>query len=156
AVDEIEPTVKLIEDNGNKVYFSYYSHYRDVSPAAAERETAALLETALTVQARHPDTVLSHPYYIRALISGKTSCGRFGYDSCATVSTGHARNAERLKSGAPVLPHFQSYAQDLVTTRLCCASGDCASCRDSLAVSSWLLVNFREHARDAIGLRNWI
>jgi hypothetical protein len=156
AVDEIEPTVKLIEDSGIKVYFSYYRHYRDDSPAAAARATAALRDTALAVQERFPKTVLAHPYYIQALISGATDWGRFGYASCATISTGHKDNAGRLTNGAPVLPNFQSFAQDLVTNRFCCASGDCANCRDSLAVSSWLLVNFREHARSEVRLRNWI
>lgn len=156
ATDEIETTVKMAEDNGNLVYFSYYRHYGEVSAITPADQTAALLAKALEMREKYPSTVLSHPYYIRTLISGSTSWGNFGYGSCATISTGHEDNAARLANGAPVLPQFQSFAQDFTTTRMCCASGDCANCRDSLAISSWLLVNFREHARDERSFLDWL
>ncbi|SMF73482.1 hypothetical protein SAMN06265365_14710 [Tistlia consotensis] len=155
AIDEIAPSVDMIEQNGNLVYFSYYRHYGE-DPAETAKATEALLERALEVAQRYPGTVLSHPYYIESLIRGETPWGRFGYDGCATISSGHPANATRLSSGRPILPGFESYAQDLTTRRLCCASGDCANCRDSLALSSWLLVNFKEHVRDAASLENWI
>ncbi len=156
AIDEIAPTVDMIEQNGNLVYFSYYRHYGTDDHAESDRATARLLERALEVRARYPETVLADPYYIESLILGKTSWGRFDYQSCATISRGLPDNQARLKSGGPVLPGFESFAQDLTTRRKCCASGDCGTCRDSLALSSWLLINFKEHVRDAVSLESWV
>jgi hypothetical protein len=156
AIDEIEPTIQRIGDNGNRAYFSYYRYYDSKAPAEAAALTERLIDTALAVRERHPEIVLSHPNYIRALITGSTSWGTFGHESCATVSTGHPDNQERIRNGRPMLPHFESYAQDFKTQRMCCVSADCTNCRDSLAVSSWMLVNFREHARSAVGVVDWI
>src|SRR5437773_1450785 len=114
------------------------------------------LDDALRVGDTYPDTVLSHPYYLRALINGQTEFGRFGYNVCPSVSWDHPAHATRRANGNPTLPLFNVYAPDLTTIHFCCTSGHCEGCRDSQAVQSWLLVSARQFLHSEEGLRTWV
>lgn len=155
GVEHIEPTVRRIRDNGNLVTFNYYSEYHTDDPLRRGQE-AELLDEALRVCAAYPDTVLSHPYYLRALITGGTEFGRFGYDVCPSISWNHPAHAARRANGNPTLPLFNAYAADLETINFCCTSGHCESCRDSQVLQSWLLVSAREFLKSREGLQTWV
>jgi len=155
GLPHIEPTVRRIRDNGNRVTFNYYSRYGEGDPLRRDEE-GRLLEEALRVRELHPETVLSHPYYLRALLTGRTGWGEFGYASCPSISVDHPAHAARLKNGNPVLPGFNAYASDLETVQFCCTSGHCEGCRDSQAVYSWLLTNVKHFLGSPELLRTWV
>lgn len=150
----IEETVKKIEGNGNRLLFNYYSDYGSGDCFKPEYEQR-LLDLLLELKEKYPETIASHPYYIEALILGRTSWGEFGYYGCPSVSEDYTGNAQRLEEGGPALPKFNAYAADMKTVMQCCTSGDCDKCRDSQAVSSWLLVNAKKIMQEPDGLRIW-
>src|SRR5438309_4324385 len=155
GVEHIEPTVRRIRDNGNRVIFNYYSEYHTDDPLRAADEQR-LLDEAIRVADAYPDTVLSHPYYLRALIRGETEFGHFGYSVCPSISWDHPAHATRRANGNPTLPLFNAYAPDLTTIHFCCTSGHCEGCRDSQAVQSWLLVSVRHFLQTKQGLQTWV
>ncbi|MEN2991888.1 radical SAM protein [Tistrella sp. BH-R2-4] len=156
GIGHIEETVRRIRDNGNRLSFNFYSKYGSADPTAQEHQEALLAE-ALRVKALYPDTVLSHPYYIEAMITGRTHWGAsFGYDVCPSISIDHPDHAERLENGNPVLPFFNTWAADLKTVKFCCTSGHCDGCRDSQAVNSWLMVSMDQFLDSREMLETWI
>lgn len=155
GIDQIEETVKRIEDNGNRLNFSFYSKYDSRDPVKVE-DGKRLLDAALRVKQAHPEAVLSHPYYIETMITGRSHWAEFGYDVCATISLDHPAHAERLANGNPVLPDFRAWASDLETTNFCCTSGHCEGCRDSHAVFSWLLTNMSRFRYSKRLMEAWI
>lgn len=155
GIPYIEDTVKAIADNGNRVTLNFYSAYHERNPLRMQNQ-ARLLETALDVKERYPETVSSHPYYIQTMISGRSHWGTFGYDVCPSISVDHPDHAERLRNGNPSLPFFNTYAPDLETVQLCCTSGHCGECRDSQAIISWLLVSVLEFTDSPERLRTWL
>ncbi|GGB23679.1 hypothetical protein GCM10011505_01120 [Tistrella bauzanensis] len=155
GIDHIEETVVRIRDNGNRVNFNFYSAYDTDDPTGLARQ-ADLLEEALRVRAKYPDTVVSTPYYIRTMITGRSHFGRFGYDVCPSLSQDHDTHAERLVNGNPVLPFFNTWAADLKTVKFCCTSGHCDGCRDSQAVISWMVVSMDRFLESKLLLETWI
>ena len=151
----MDETVRRIADNGNLVSFNYYSNYGSDDPLRRDCEER-LLDAALRTADRYPETVLSHPYYIRALLTGRTEWGEFGYDCCPSISVDNPVHEHRLANGNPVLPGFNTYAADTEEITFCCTSGHCETCRDSQAIHSWLLTNIRRFLRMEDGLRLWI
>ena len=157
----LERVVERIRNNGNRVLLSYYTPYakRPAGGAAEDdshsRRIQALLEVAVTVAARHPDTVLSHPYYIRTLIQGTSHWAPFGYDVCPSISVDYPGNEARLRNGNPTLPLFNAVAPDLKTVNMCGVSGDCDGCRDSHAVMSWLMVSMKDFTATA-HFQTWV
>lgn len=151
----VEETVKRIADNGNKVNFNYYSEYGTSNPLGNRAETA-LLEECLRVKEKYPQTVVAHPYYIETLITGRSHWGEFGYEVCPSLSIDHPAHERRVENGNPVLPFFNTYSADLQTLQFCCTSGHCDGCRDSQAVSSWLLVNLEHFLESQDKLRLWV
>jgi hypothetical protein len=153
-VGEIRPTIERIVDNGNIVSFNYYHDYR----LAAEypKEVSALLNELLELKEDYPKQIASHPYHIRALVEGEAHFGRFGYESCPSVSVDSEANKGRLSNGKKYLPKFNTWAADLKTVLKCCTSGECESCRDSQAVYSWLLVNVRHFFSSPELLATWV
>lgn len=154
GIPYMEDAVRRIRDNGNRVLFNYYADYGglEILRQASEVE---FLDVALTLQQKYPETVASHPYYLRALLSGRTEWGKFGYDECPSVSNDCSENSERVASGFPVLPLFNAYSADMRTAAKCCTSGECGKCRDSQAVISWILVNAKRVMQTPDGLRVW-
>lgn len=150
----MEDTVRRIRDNGNRVLFNYYADYGGLEILRSDTE-AALLDMTLELRQKYPETVASHPYYLKALISGRTEWGNFGYNECPSVSNDCEDNSERIVSGAPVLPLFNAYSADMRTAAKCCTSGECGKCRDSQAVISWILVNAKRVMQVPDGLRIW-
>ena len=150
----IEETVRKIRDNGNRLLFNYYSPY-DVAGPLRRRGEERLLDVLLELKAKYPETVASHPYYLAALMRGETTWGTFDHTSCPSVSEAHPQNATRFASGWPALPKFNAYRADMHTLARCCTSGECAKCRDSQAVMSWLLVNAKHVMQEDDGLRTW-
>jgi hypothetical protein len=61
-----------------------------------------------------------------------------------------------LRNGKPSLPLFNTYSADLKTLNFCCTSGHCSGCRDSQAVSSWLLVSARDFMVSKAALETWV
>jgi hypothetical protein len=155
GLEHIEATVRRIRDNGNRATFNLYSEYDTDAPLRYSRDQR-LLDEVLGVGAAYPDTVVAHPYYLRALITGQTEFGRFGYDVCPSVSWNHPAHAVRRANGNPTLPLFNAYSADFRTVQFCCTSGRCDGCRDSQAVQSWLLVNARQVLQSKEGLRTWV
>ena len=155
GLNEIEPTVRRIRDNGNRLTFNFYSEHHTPNPLGAF-EKQPLLAEALRVQEAYRDTVVAHPYYLRALITGQAEFGQFGYGVCPSVSWDDPRHAARRGNGNPTLPLFNVYGADLKTIQFCCTSGHCESCRDSQAIQTWLLVSVRHflHSREA--LQTWV
>ena len=155
GVDQIEETVKRIGANGNRLNFSFYSKYDSDDPLRIENGKR-LLDVALRAKDLHPETVVSHPYYIETMITGRSHWSEFGYPVCPTVSVGHAAHSERLANGNPTLPGFRTWASDLETINFCCTSGHCDGCRDSQVVFSWLLVSLNKFRRSGTLLKTWI
>ena len=156
CIDDIEDTVAKIYDNGNRLSFNYYSKYGTDSPlGSADKEQ--LMETALRIREKYPDTVLSSEYYIRALLSGEGHWGdKFGYEVCPSLSADHPAHKERKKNGKGMLPLFNTYAPDLETINFCCTSGECGDCRDSQAMYSWLLMSVGKFVKSKVHLEQWI
>ena len=154
--DEVIPTVRRIRDNGNRVVFSYYRFYAGGNEQENEAATRRLLDRALAAKDLMPETITNTPYVINALISGKTEWGEFSGDTCPSVSFDHPSQQQRVRNGHPTLPGFRAYAQDLKTVNSCCTSGDCHKCRDSQAVTSWLMVNARKFFHSEAGIREWL
>jgi hypothetical protein len=155
AIDHIDETVRRIRDNGNVVTFNVYTDYRSGGtrgPSVDQR----LLDELLHVAAKYSDAVVAHPYYIRALVSGETSFGRFGYDVCPSISWDHAIHTKRRANGNPTVPLFNVYGADLSTLQFCCTSGHCDGCRDSQAVQTWLLMAVRSFLGSQADLRTWV
>ena len=155
GIGHIADTVELIGQNGNQVTFGFYSAYGTGDPVGLAKGQDLLTE-ALRVREAHAETVVSHPYYIRTLITGRSHWAPFGYDVCATLTTAHPAHADRLANGHPTLPGFAAYQPDLTTLQSCCTSGDCDGCRDSQAVHSWLLVNLHQFLDTSDMLRTWV
>lgn len=155
GVDQIEPTVRRIRDNGNRVTLNFYSeHHTDTLLRSSDSQR--LLEAALRVQEIYGDTVVAHPYYVRALVTGRTDFGHFGYDVCPSVSWNHPDHAARRANRNPTLPLFNVYGADLETVQFCCTSGHCGGCRDSQAIQTWLLVSVRRFLNCHEGLATWV
>jgi organic radical activating enzyme len=157
APEAIEPTVRRIRDNGNRVTFNYYSPYGAGSrdPVAVDAE-ARLLDEALRVREAYPDAVGATPLYLRTIVTGRTHWAEWSYDVCPSVSRSHPAHAARLANGNPVLPHFDAYAADQETLNFCCASGQCGECRDSQAMYSWLLVSLPHFLDTKERLVEWV
>ena len=70
----VEPTVRAIQDNGNQVTFNFYSAHGSDQALRIENEQRTLAE-ALRVKQAYPETVVCHPYFIEALITGRRPTG---------------------------------------------------------------------------------
>ncbi|KAF2991207.1 radical SAM protein [Methylocystis sp. MJC1] len=155
GLDVIEETIGRIAENGNRVTFNYYSEYDKRAPIRQTHEQE-LLSEALRVKTLYPETVVSHPMHIRAVVTGGNDRGSFGYHSCPSVSVDHPGHSERRLNGNPTLPLFNAYKSDLKSVEFCCTSGHCDGCRDSQAVYSWLLVNVGAYLESRERLVEWI
>ncbi|MCP9943750.1 radical SAM protein [Streptomyces somaliensis] len=156
GLPHLEPTVRKIADNGNIVTFNFYSEHGSDHPIRIENERR-VLEEALRVKELYPGTVVSHPYFIRALVTGTSHWGaRFGYDVCPSLSVDHPDHEERVANGNPVIPGFAAWGADYETLQFCCTSGDCGGCRDSQAVYSWLVVSANRFLDSAERLEEWL
>lgn len=155
GIDYIEETVDRIHKNHNRVTFNFYSKYGTESPLY-QKNRQRLLDEALRVKALYPTTVLSHPYYIRSVITGESHWGKFSYSVCPSISSDHPAHKERLLNGNPVLPKFNAWAADLNTVNFCCTSGHCEGCQDSQAILSWLLMNVHKFRNDPDLFATWI
>ncbi len=155
GIPYIDDTVKKIRDNGNRVNFNFYSKYGQKDPLRLTQQQR-LLDEALRVKDRYPDTLLSHPYYINTLITGNSHWGSFGYEVCPSISAAHPAHTQRLSNGNPVLPGFNAWAADLQTVNFCCTSGHCEDCRDSQAIFSWLLSSLGKFRHSQSELMAWI
>jgi hypothetical protein len=155
ALGDIARSVRRIRDNGNRVTFNVYSEYQTEAPLQHAQDQR-LLDELLRVAEAYPDAVIAHPYYLRALVTGATEFGRFGYDVCPSVSWDYPGHTVRRMNGNPTLPLFNVYGADLQTLQFCCTSGHCDGCRDSQAVQSWLLVSARRFLHSEEGLRTWV
>jgi hypothetical protein len=154
AIDEIRPTVRIVQDAGLRVTFNFYRDFCNGSLETEEQERR-LIDEAMAVADAFPETVISHPYYIEALLSGKTEWGEFNGETCPTASIHYPGNTKRLANGHPFLTDFNAYSSDLRPTR-CCNGGNCDSCRDSQVISSWLLVNSKKFMRNPEMIKTWV
>lgn len=156
GLDHIDPTVRRIAENGNTVTFNFYSEHGTANPLRIENEAYTLAE-ALRVKEKYPETVVSHPYFIESLITGKSHWGgQFGYDTCPSLSVNNPVHAQRVANGNPVLPGFTVWGADYETQQFCCTSGDCQGCRDSQAVYSWLVVSVNRFLDSPERLELWL
>ena len=152
----VEPTVRAIGDNGNQVTFNFYSEHGTDHPLRIENEKRTLAE-ALRVKDRYPEVVVSHPYFIETLITGRTHWGgQFGYEVCPSISVDLPEHAARVANGHPVIDGFAVYGADYQTVQFCCTSGDCGGCRDSQAVYTWLAVSLNRFLDSVERLETWV
>jgi organic radical activating enzyme len=154
AIDEIEETVKRIQDNGQRVLFNFY---RDFSHHKVETEDQEmiLLDKTLTVKNRFPDTVSSTPYMLETMFVGRTHWAKFSYNTCPSISSDYKGAQSRLANGHPTLPGFNAYTADHAPV-LCCSGGVCKTCRDSQAITSWVLCNMRKYMKRPELMQLWI
>lgn len=151
----IKPTVRAIRDNGNQVVFNFYSAHGSDHALRIENEKRTLAE-ALLVKEEFPETVVSHPYFIETLITGRTHWGgQFGYDVCPSISIDLPEHATRLSNGNPAIDGFAVYGADYETLQFCCTSGNCGDCRDSQAVYTWLVVSMNRFLDNIGTLTEW-
>lgn len=156
GLDYVAPTVRAIQDNGNQVTFNFYSAHGTARALRIENERRTL-EVALRVKQEFPETVVSHPYFIEALITGRTHWGgQFGYDVCPSISVEFPGHAARLENGNPVIDGFAVYGADYQTVQFCCTSGNCGDCRDSQAVYSWLVLSMNRFLDSTQTLTTWV
>jgi hypothetical protein len=155
GLDYIEPTVRAICDNGNRVTFNFYSKYGSGDPLH-QQQPQRLLDRLMATKDLYPTTVLSTPYYIQTMVTGRSHWGEFSYQQCPSVSVDHPANRDRVANGPPVLRKFNAWSADLATLNFCCTSGHCEDCRDSQAVFSWLLVNMARFRRSGELMKTWI
>ena len=155
GIEYIDETVRRIQENGNSVTFNFYSRYGTTDPAAQSQQ-AELLAEALRVKEKYPVTVLSHPYFIRTLITGRSHWDAFGYDNCPSISESHPAHAARLENGNPTLRSFNAWSADLKTVKFCCTGGHCNGCRDSQAMFSWLLVSMDQFCSSPEEFATWV
>jgi hypothetical protein len=152
----IEESVRRIHENGNIVCMNFYSEHGTDTPLRLTEEQR-LLDEVLRVKELYPDTILNPPYYLRALITGRSHWGAtFGYDVCPSISVDLPVHADRIANGNPVLTGFTVWGADYETKQFCCTSGECHGCRDSQAVYSWLLVSMSRFLDDAATLDTWM
>jgi 4Fe-4S single cluster domain len=156
GIPYIEDTVHRIADNGNILGFNYYAEYGSGADTVPHAATPRLLDELLRVRDRYPETVLSHPYYLRTMITGRTPFGTFGYAVCPSISVAHPAHAARLQNGHPTLSTFNTWSADTETLKFCCTSGHCNSCRDSQAIMSWLLVSLGHFTSTKADFIMWI
>lgn len=155
GIEHIEESVQRIAENGNRLSFNFYSKYGSKEPLRMV-SAPRLVEAALRAKERFPDVVLSEPYFIETLVTGRSHWAEFGYDVCPSLSVDNPVHERRLNNGNPVLPRFNAWAGDGKTLNFCCTSGNCADCRDSQALLSWLLVNMYQFRESAKLLKTWI
>jgi hypothetical protein len=155
GIAHIEPTVRKIRDNGNQLIFNFYSDYGLAEPLA-NSPRQELISELLRMKSTYPQTVLSHPYYVRTLVSGRSHFGEFSYLTCPSISRDHPAHSARLANGNPALPLFNTYAADMQNVTFCCTSGRCESCRDSQAMGTWLLLNMHRFTDGADQLQTWV
>jgi organic radical activating enzyme len=155
GIEHIESTIRRIRDNGNRTTINFYSEYDTNSPINSDGQDA-LLEECIRVKRLYPDAVTSHETHIRAVITGSTEWGSFGYHSCPSISISHPAHSERIANGNPTLPLFNTYNADFKSVEFCCTSGHCDGCRDSQAVYSWLLVNMDHAFGSTETLWDWV
>jgi len=109
-----ETTVRQIRDNGNRVTFNVYSEYHTDTPLQHSQDQR-LLDEVLCVAAAYPDAVVAHSYYLRALVTGGTEFGRFGYDVCPSISWDHPgprRSPSQQQSHATVVQRLRGRSPD--------------------------------------------
>lgn len=135
--------------------FNYYSSYGKHDAARRDSEQR-LLDELLRVQCRLPSIVVSHPYYVRTMVSGRTPFGEFGYEVCPSISVDHPAHAARLQNGQPTLSMFNTWSADTETLKFCCTSSHCTECRDSQAVMSWLLVSLAQFTATRSDFLTWL
>jgi hypothetical protein len=156
GVAHIEDTVRAIRDNGNLVTFNYYSEHGSANALKMAR-TQELFDAALGTKARYPDTVVSHEYFIKTLITGRSHWGaEFGYDVCPSISVDLPEHAHRVSNGNPVIDGFSVYGADYQSLQFCCTSGHCNDCRDSQAVYSWLLLSMAHFTSSLEEFMTWL
>jgi hypothetical protein len=156
SVDYLEKVVERVRENGNHVSFNHYSRYGAERARLPRGTIGKLVDEALRVREKFPETVVSHPYFIRTLLSGESHWGSFGYQVCPSISVDHSEHRDRLRNGNPVLRLFNSYAADGKTINFCCTSGHCEDCCDSQAIQSWLLVSLSKFLYGIEGVEEWI
>lgn len=149
-------TVRVIADNGNQLTFNYYSPYGAAPPQEAKEVESHLLEAALRAAERYPEAVACHPFFIEALLRGKTPFANWGYEVCPSISVDHPAHSERLSNGNPVLRGFNAWAADTETINFCCTSGHCETCRDSQAIYSWLMLSLPHFLGSPSELLTWV
>lgn len=155
GLEYVVPTVQAIQDNGNQVTFNFYSAHGTDQALHLEHEQR-ILEVALRAKQEFPDTVVSHPYFIETLITGRTHWdGQFGYDVCPSISVDFPEHEARVRNGNPVIDGFAVYGADYQTLQFCCTSGNCGDCRDSQAVYTWLVLNMNRFLDSAQTLTTW-
>jgi hypothetical protein len=150
----IEETVRRIAESGGQVNFGVYSEYGADDPIRISEGNRLVTEME-RMRRSYPRTVIGNSYYYRALVTGATHWGKFGYATCPSISVNHPAHTDRIAGGHPVLPGFNTYRSDH-SIQFCCTSGDCDNCRDSQALWTWILVNMHRFLADESQLELWV
>jgi hypothetical protein len=115
-----------------------------------------LIDEMLRVRALYPGTVVSHPYFIETIVTGKSHWDSLGYLTCPSIRRDNPAHGSRVSNGNPVMQLFNTFSADMKSVTFCCTSGRCDGCRDSQAMGTWLLVNMHRFTGDIGQLRTWV
>jgi hypothetical protein len=156
---EIEPVVREIVDNGNRVLFNYYSDVSELGGElgygqgfdAVRREVDRMID-------RYPEFMYTTRYLNEVTTTGRLGDEQWGYEVCTNLSVDNDINAERKQNGKPLNPHFRAINADFVSTRRCCTGStrDCASCFDTWEHFSWIMINMRKHLGSREAFADWL
>jgi MoaA/NifB/PqqE/SkfB family radical SAM enzyme len=156
---EVERVVSQVVENGNFLGFSFYGDNASLGGdvdhrhgfEAARREIDRMID-------RYSDRILYSSHIAKVIATGRQYDDAWGFDVCASLSTDHANNQQRLLNGKPYLHHYRCYNADLVTTRGCCRSDsyDCANCRDTWAHMVWIMVNLEKYLGSRGEFADWL
>jgi len=157
--EEIEGVVGRCVENGNYVFFNYYSDLSGLGGEFDHRRGFADVEQEIDRMIDlYPDRILTTRYLNRVVCMGELYGERWGYSVCTNLSVDDPANRERLKSGKPFNSHFRAYNADFTSTRRCCTGigRDCGSCYDVWERISWILLNARRHMGSRQEFTNWL
>lgn len=156
---EVERVVEQIVQNGNFVGYNFYGDIAGLQGAVDHRHGfGAVCREIDRMIERYPERMLYSSYIAEVIAAGRIFDDKWGFDVCASLSTDHPKNQERMKNGKPYLHHYRVYNADLTSTRGCCRSDsyDCANCRDTWAHMAWIMVNLDQYLGSKEDFTNWL
>jgi organic radical activating enzyme len=156
---ETEDIVETCVANDHLVGFNYYGDIQGVGGDLDYRRGFEAARRFVDRMIQRYSTHIAFTRHLNQVIStGRLHGETWGYDVCASISADNPRNAARLANGKPYSPHFRAYNPDLLSTRRCCVGEDrdCATCFDTWAHMSWILLDFERHLDSFSDFVGWL
>jgi MoaA/NifB/PqqE/SkfB family radical SAM enzyme len=156
---EIERVTERCIENGNYMSFNFYG---DLAGIRGEHDHRAGFDRVRReidrMIARYPERILLTSYLNQVISTGRMLGEAWGYDVCASITSDHPVNHERIHNGNLYNPHFRAYTPDLTTTRRCCVGEerDCSTCFDVWSHTAWVMLNLDKHLASFGDFTNWL